>query len=72
MIQPTVTTTLPGTTPPCEILCADDVAVWFKVDRKSIYNAAARGKIPHQRLGKRLLFSRAALMAWLAREARAR
>lgn len=51
-----------------DILCADDVAAWLKVDRKTIYNAAARGKIPHQRLGKRLLFSRAALVAWLACE----
>ena len=51
-----------------EILCADQVAAWLGVDRKTVYNAAARGKIPHQRLGKRLLFSRAALVSWLARE----
>jgi excisionase family DNA binding protein len=51
-----------------DIMCADDVASWLRVDRKTIYNAAARGKIPHQRLGKRLLFSRAALVAWLACE----
>jgi excisionase family DNA binding protein len=48
-----------------DILCADDVAAWLKVDRKTVYNAAARGKIPHRRLGKRLLFSRAALVSWL-------
>ena len=47
-------------------LCADEVAAWLKVDRKTVYNAAARGKIPHQRLGKRLLFSRAALVSWLS------
>lgn len=51
-----------------DILCADDVAAWFGVDRKTVYNAAARGKIPCQRLGKRVLFSRAALVAWLACE----
>jgi excisionase family DNA binding protein len=51
-----------------DILCADDVATWLKVDRKTIYNAASHGKIPHQRLGKRLLFSRAALVSWLACE----
>jgi excisionase family DNA binding protein len=50
-----------------EILCADEVASWFKVDRKSIYNAVARGDIPHQRLGKRVLFHRNALVAWLMR-----
>jgi excisionase family DNA binding protein len=53
------------THPTIEILSADEVAAWLKVDRKSIYNAAARGQIPHQRLGKRLLFNRAALVAWL-------
>ena len=51
--------------PSIEILSADEVAAWLKVDRKSIYNAAARGQIPHQRLGKRLLFNRAALVSWL-------
>ncbi len=49
-----------------DIMCADDVAAWLKVDRKTVYNAAARGKIPHRRLGKRLLFSRAALVSWFA------
>jgi excisionase family DNA binding protein len=54
-----------------EIMCADDVATWLGVDRKTVYNAAARGKIPCQRLGKRVLFSRPALVAWLACEASA-
>jgi excisionase family DNA binding protein len=60
-------TTSPGD-PFADILCADDVAAWLKVDRKTVYNAATRGTIPHQRLGKRLLFSRAALVSWLGRE----
>ncbi len=55
-----------------EIMCADDVATWLGVDRKTVYNAAARGKIPCQRLGKRVLFSRPALVAWLACEGSAR
>jgi len=54
---------------PKEILCADEVAKWFDVDRKSVYNAVARGDIPHQRLGKRVLFHRNALVSWLTREA---
>ncbi len=28
-----------------EIMCADDVAKWLGVDRKTVYNAAARGKM---------------------------
>ncbi|HEY1811012.1 MAG TPA: helix-turn-helix domain-containing protein [Kofleriaceae bacterium] len=51
---------------PTEIMSADEVAAWLKVDRKTLYCAAARGEIPHQRLGKRLLFNRAALVSWLA------
>ncbi len=51
-----------------EIMCADDVATWLGVDRKTVYNAAARGKIPCQRLGKRVLFSRHALVSWSACE----
>jgi excisionase family DNA binding protein len=49
-----------------DVLCADDVAAVLGVDRKSVYNAVARGKIPHQRLGKRVLFSRLVLGRWLA------
>jgi excisionase family DNA binding protein len=55
-----------------EILSADEVATWFGVDRKSVYNAIARGDIPHQRLGKRVLFHRNALVSWLTREPQAR
>ena len=55
-----------------EILSADEVASWFGVDRKSVYNAIARGSIPHQRLGKRVLFHRNALVSWLTREPQAR
>jgi excisionase family DNA binding protein len=58
--------------PAREVLGADEVAAWFCVDRKTIYSAAARGVIPHQRLGKRILFSRPALVQWLAREGGAR
>jgi excisionase family DNA binding protein len=52
-----------------DILCADEVAAWFGVDRKTVYNAVARGQIPHQRLGKRVLFHRNALVSWLQRKA---
>jgi excisionase family DNA binding protein len=48
-----------------EVMNADDVAAFLGVDRKTVYDYANRGAIPHQRLGKRLLFSRAALLQWL-------
>jgi excisionase family DNA binding protein len=50
---------------PKEVLSADEVAEWFGVDRKSVYNAISRGDIPHQRLGRRVLFHRNALVSWL-------
>jgi excisionase family DNA binding protein len=49
-----------------DVLCAHQVAEVLGVDRKSVYNAVARGKLPHQRLGKRVLFSRHVLAQWLA------
>lgn len=51
-----------------EVMTADDVAAFLGVDRKTVYDCANRGMIPHQRLGKRLLFSRKALIAWLAQQ----
>jgi excisionase family DNA binding protein len=54
-----------------EVMTADEVALFLRVDRKSIYAAAQRNGIPHRRMGKRILFSRAALTLWLS-SARAR
>jgi excisionase family DNA binding protein len=49
------------------ILSADQVAELLHVDRKTVYQAAQRGDIPHRRLGRRLLFERATVLAWLRR-----
>jgi len=49
-----------------EILTADQVAALLCVDRKTVYESAARGEIPCARLGRRLVFSRAAVMSCLA------
>lgn len=59
---------VPPTNPPraaCETMSADDVAVYLGIDRKTVYAAANRNEIPHRRLRKRILFSRAALEVWL-------
>jgi excisionase family DNA binding protein len=53
----------PGHDP--EVMDADEVAVFLGVDRNTVYDYAGRGEIPHRRLGKRLLFSRSALVSWL-------
>lgn len=52
-------------TEPIEILTADEIARLLRVDRKTVYEAAQRGELPHRRLGRRLLFERGAVLRWL-------
>lgn len=54
-----------GSAPPSEVMSADQAAAFLGVDRNTVYDAAGRGEIPHRRIGKRILFSRAQLVAWL-------
>jgi excisionase family DNA binding protein len=49
-----------------EVMTMEEAAAFLRVDRKTLYEAVARRTVPHQRLGKRILFSKAALLAWLA------
>lgn len=53
-----------------ETLTADEVAGLLRLDRKTVYEYAARGKIPCRRIGKRFLFSRTRVMGWLQGEDR--
>jgi len=48
-----------------EILNAVETAAFLRVNRKTIYEYAARHRIPHQKLGRRIVFSKAALLQWL-------
>jgi excisionase family DNA binding protein len=50
---------------PHDVIAADDVAALLKVNRKTVYEAAGRGQLPSRRLGRRVLFSRNAVLAWL-------
>lgn len=36
------------------------------ISRKTVYEAAARGEIPHLRVGRRVIFPRAAVERWFA------
>jgi excisionase family DNA binding protein len=54
-----------GAAPDSDVMNADEVATFLGVDRTTVYDFAGRGVIPHQRLGKRLLFRRGALVSWL-------
>ncbi len=49
-----------------EVLTAEEAAEFLRVDRKTVYEYVARRKIPHQRLGRRIILSRSALLAWIA------
>lgn len=60
------TTTADHASNETEVLTADEVAAFLRCDRKTVYLAVGRNAIPYRRLGKRILFSRTALMAWLA------
>jgi excisionase family DNA binding protein len=50
-----------------ECLTAAELASWLRVNRKTVYEYAARNVIPCRRLGRRLVFHRPAVTAWLAR-----
>ena len=52
-------------TEPIEVMTADEIAKLLRVDRKTVYEAAQRGELPHRRLGRRLLFERGAVLRWL-------
>ncbi len=51
-----------------EAMSVEEVAAFLGVDRKTVYDYAGRGMIPCRRLGKRILFSRRALVLWLGGE----
>lgn len=54
--------------PDPDIITADDVAGMLGINRKTVYDGAARGEIPSRRVGGRVLFSRRAVQAWIHHE----
>lgn len=49
-----------------EVLDVEAVAALLKLGRNAVYDACARGEIPHRRIGKSLRFSKSAILNWLA------
>jgi excisionase family DNA binding protein len=49
-----------------DCMTAREVASWLRVERKTVYEYANKRIIPCQRLGRRIVFHRGALTAWLA------
>ena len=48
-----------------EVMTAREVAELLRVSSDTVHDYADAGKIPHRRMGRRLLFSRTAIMDWL-------
>jgi excisionase family DNA binding protein len=48
-----------------DVISADAAAAILGVSRWTLYAAANRHEVPHRRLGRRMLFSRRALLLWL-------
>jgi len=48
-----------------DVISADEAAAILGVSRWSLYAAANRQEVPHRRLGRRMLFSRRAVLLWL-------
>ena len=49
-----------------DILDVDEAAMLLKVSRRTVYNRVKAGTIPHARVGRKILFSRAKLSQWVA------
>ena len=52
--------------PDPDVLDVAAVGRLLRIGRNTIYELVGRNAIPHRRLGKKIRFSRAALMSWLA------
>jgi excisionase family DNA binding protein len=48
-----------------DLMTANDVGQFLGLSRNTVYEGAGRGEIPHRRVGRRLVFSRAAIESWL-------
>lgn len=48
-----------------EVLTVQQAAKLLGLGLHTVYEATNRGEIPHRRVGRRILYSRAAILAWL-------
>ena len=47
---------------------ADDIAAFLGLDKRAVYHAASRNKLPTFRLGAIICARRSTLMAWIAEQ----
>lgn len=60
-----ISSSLVGAPPIPEVMRVGEVARMLRLDRKTVYDAIAREELPARRVGRRIVISRAALLAWL-------
>ena len=48
------------------VLTIDDLAVYLKLSKSTLYKLAQEGKVPGQKVGRHWRFSRNAIDVWLA------
>lgn len=52
-----------------DVLDVREASKLLRIGRNAIYDACARGQMPHKRIGNRIRFSKAALLRWLGDQA---
>ena len=57
---------------PDEVLTIDELAVYLKVSKSSLYKLAQAGKVPGQKVGKHWRFRRDVIDRWLDTTRKAR
>ena len=49
-----------------QVLTVDELAIYLKVSRSTLYKLLSEGKVPGQRVGRHWRFSKAVIDRWLA------
>lgn len=49
-----------------QVLTVDELAIYLKVSRSTLYKLLAEGRVPGQRVGRHWRFSKAVIDRWLA------
>ena len=55
--------------PSDDILTIDDLAAYLKISKSTLYKLVQAGKLPGQKVGKRLRFHKAVVDEWLGNSA---
>lgn len=62
-------TGVPGPRGDAPVLCVEEAAAFLGISKWLLLQQTRRGLIPHKRIGRRVIFSRERLRAWLEADA---